>query len=90
MTRLICPFCGPRELREFEFYKTLPAGTGSAFARVYLRVDRPELSIEHGQHVGGCRGWLLVHRNPSSGVVLETRLLGSAADGGGAADGGAP
>ncbi|MGO9037469.1 MAG: sarcosine oxidase subunit delta [Steroidobacteraceae bacterium] len=89
MSRLICPFCGPRELREFEFYKTLPAGAGSAFARIYERIDCPELSIEHWQHVGGCRGWLLVHRNPSTGAVLETRLLGGAGDGG-AADGSAP
>jgi len=82
MTRLSCPFCGPRELREFEFYKTLPAGLGSAFERIYQRIDRPELSIEHWQHVGGCRGWLLVHRNPSTGAVLKTRLLGGAGDGG--------
>jgi methylglutamate dehydrogenase subunit B len=82
MTRLVCPFCGPRELREFEFHKTLPAGPGSAFSRTYERIDRPELSVEHWQHVGGCRGWLLIHRNPTSGAVLETRLLGGAEDGG--------
>ena len=83
MTRLICPFCGPRELREFEFYKTLPAAVADgAFSRTYERIDRPDLSVEHWQHVEGCRGWLLVHRNPSTGAVLETRLLGGAADGG--------
>jgi sarcosine oxidase delta subunit len=82
VTRLICPFCGPRELREFEFHKTLPAGSGSAFSRCYERIDRPEHSVEHWQHAEGCRGWLLVHRNPTTGEVLETRLLGGAAVGG--------
>jgi methylglutamate dehydrogenase subunit B len=76
MTRLVCPFCGPRELVEFRFHKTLPAGPGSAFAQVYERVDRPDASLEHWQHVAGCGGWLLVQRNPSSGTVLQVRLLG--------------
>ncbi len=82
MTRLKCPFCGPRELREFAFHKTLPAGPGTAFERTYERVDRPERSVEHWQHIEGCRGWLKVERNPSSGAVLTTRLLGgSSVDG---------
>jgi methylglutamate dehydrogenase subunit B len=81
VTQLVCPFCGPRHLREFEFHKTVPAPGAGAFARVYERVDSVELSVEHWQHVGGCRGWLLVRRNPSSGIVLDIHLLG----GGGAA-----
>jgi sarcosine oxidase subunit delta len=76
MMRLVCPFCGPRELREFQFHKTLPAGPGSVFARTYERIDHPERSVEHWQHVEGCRAWLLVERNPSSGTVLRTVLLG--------------
>ena len=76
MTQLACPFCGPRELREFEFRKTLPEPGGTPFARVYERVDRPALSVEHWQHVEGCRAWLLVRRNPSTGAVLELELLG--------------
>ena len=76
MTRLACPFCGPRHLREFEFHKTVPAPGSSAFARVYERVDSAHLSIEHWQHVGGCRGWLEVRRNPSTGSVLSVRLVG--------------
>jgi sarcosine oxidase delta subunit len=80
VTRLVCPFCGPRELREFVFRKTLPPGPASAFARCYERVDRPEISVEHWQHVEGCRGWLLVRRNPSTGAVLEIRLLGGGAE----------
>ncbi len=80
MTRLACPFCGPRELLEFEFHKTLPsAGSAGAFARTYERVADPELSIEYWQHVAGCRAWLLVHRNPTSGAVLAVELLGGVA-----------
>jgi sarcosine oxidase subunit delta len=76
VTRLACPFCGPRELREFEFHKTVPVtGSEGEFERTYLRVADPGLSIEHWQHVRGCRAWLLVHRNPSSGVVFAVELL---------------
>ena len=80
MTNLICPFCGPRALREFEFRKTLPAHEhGSAYERTYERVASLEHSLEHWQHVEGCRGWLLVHRNPSTGQVIDVRLLGTGA-----------
>jgi len=76
MTRLACPFCGARALREFSFHKTVPsAADGTAFEQTYERVASLELSVEHWQHVAGCRAWLLVRRNPSSGAVLEVRLL---------------
>ena len=77
MTRLVCPFCGPRELREFEFHKTLPADeSAGAFERTYERSAELHRSLEHWQHVGGCRAWLLVERDPSTGAVRDTRLLG--------------
>jgi len=80
MTRLNCPFCGAREQREFEFHKTLPsADQGTAYERTYERVANAEHSVEHWQHVAGCRAWLLVERNPSTGAVLGIRLLGGAA-----------
>ena len=80
MTRLACPFCGPRELHEFEFRKTVPASDSrDEFERTYQRVTDPQLSIEHWQHVGGCRAWLLVHRNPSSGATLAVELLAGGA-----------
>jgi sarcosine oxidase subunit delta len=80
VTRLTCPFCGPRELREFVFHKTLPADeTGGVLQRTYERVASLERSVEHWQHVEGCRSWLLVQRNPSTGAVAEVRLLGGAA-----------
>jgi sarcosine oxidase subunit delta len=81
MKRLSCPFCGPRELHEFRFHKTLPSADApaSVFQRVYERSAERTLSIEHWQHLGGCRGWLLVRRDPSSGAVLAVRLLDGAA-----------
>ena len=80
MTRLACPFCGPRELHEFEFHKTVPAaGSAGAFERTYQRVADAELSAEYWQHVAGCRAWLLVHRNPTTGAVFAVELLGGLA-----------
>jgi len=75
MNQLHCPFCGVRELHEFEFRKTRANVGSSAFSRVYQRVDSPELSLEHWQHVQGCRAWLLVQRNPSTGAVLAVEML---------------
>lgn len=76
MKRLACPFCGPRELDEFTFHKTLPEPGSDEFASVYERVNRTDDSLEHWQHVHGCRAWLLVRRNPSTGEVMDARLLG--------------
>lgn len=91
---MACPFCGLRPLEEFLFRKTVPnvvsgSGTGattgtdiadgaSAYARVYLRVDSAERSVEEWQHVAGCRAWLLVDRNPSTGLVRSVALVGDA------------
>jgi len=75
VSQLHCPFCGPRELHEFEFRKTRANVMSSEFAQVYLRVDSLELSVEYWQHVQGCRAWLLVERNPSTGAVLGVDAL---------------
>jgi methylglutamate dehydrogenase subunit B len=76
MTELACPFCGPRELAEFVFRKSLPEPGASAYAAVYERANRIDDSLEHWQHVGGCRSWLRVRRNPSTGAISEVSLLG--------------
>lgn len=91
---MACPFCGLRPLEEFLFRKTVPnvvAGSGvgagadagasasaSAYEQVYLRVDSAEHSVEEWQHVAGCRAWLVIDRNPSTGVVRSVALLGAA------------
>jgi sarcosine oxidase subunit delta len=74
--RLECPFCGPRELEEFSFHKTLAERGATPYAEVYERATRLTESREHWQHLHGCRAWLLVRRNPSTNEVLEVRLLG--------------
>jgi len=80
VSRLVCPFCGPRELREFVFHKTLPGAEQiGAFQHTYERVASAEHSVEHWQHLEGCRGWLLIERNPSTGALLYVRLLGGEA-----------
>ena len=77
MSRLTCPFCGPRELEEFAFHKTLPEPDAGDFAAVYLRTNRVDDSLEHWQHAHGCRAWLRVRRNPTTGEVHEVALMGS-------------
>lgn len=76
MSRLTCPFCGPRELEEFLFRKTLPEPNSTAYASVFERITQSRESLEHWQHVGGCRAWLWVRRDPSTNHVLEVRQLG--------------
>jgi methylglutamate dehydrogenase subunit B len=78
MSPLACPFCGARELAEFEFHKTVSDPEVSAFSAVYERVNRLDVSVEYWQHVHGCRAWLLVRRNPSTGEVSAISLLGGA------------
>jgi methylglutamate dehydrogenase subunit B len=77
MTQLACPFCGLRELEEFSFHKTLPSSGAAPFADTYLRANHRDVSAEHWQHVRGCRAWLEVTRNPSTGKVLDVKLIGS-------------
>ena len=79
MTQLVCPFCGSRELEEFYFRKTVAEPDSTPTGEVYERVNRTDVSVEHWQHVHGCRAWLLVHRNPSTGQVIEVKLSGRAA-----------
>ena len=79
MTELRCPFCGARELHEFLFHKTLPpAGVTTPAQQLYLRDNDPQESCEHWQHLHGCRAWLKVVRNPSTGEVRSIELLGGA------------
>ena len=80
MSRLSCPFCGPRELEEFLFHKTLAEPGGTPYSAIYERVSRTQQSLEHWQHVFGCRAWLQVRRNPSTNDVQEILCLGYAED----------
>lgn len=71
-----CPHCGVRDAEEFEFRTVAPLQSGSAFVRVYERVNLPSQSVEHWQHLHGCRAWLVLERNPSTAEVRSVRLLG--------------
>jgi sarcosine oxidase subunit delta len=75
--RIGCPHCGTRDVEEFEFRSVAPLASESAFERIYERVNVPTQSSEHWQHVHGCRAWLVLERNPSTGAILGVRLLGS-------------
>jgi heterotetrameric sarcosine oxidase delta subunit len=77
MMQISCPFCGPRELPEFSFHKTVADPQANPFEEVYLRENRVDYSAEHWQHFAGCRAWLLVVRNPSTGEVVTVSLAGS-------------
>lgn len=77
--QLHCPFCGWREADEFECRGTAPEPGTDPVASLYERVNRPELSSEYWQHTGGCRSWLKLQRNPSTGEVLSTEMLAAAA-----------
>jgi len=73
---LRCPFCGIRAVSEFNFRSVAPERKEQpASALVYERVNNPDCSLEYWQHVEGCRAWLLITRNPSSGRVDDVRFL---------------
>lgn len=79
---ICCPFCGERDVAEFEFRCTVDGGGETAAERLYFRRTEPARSVEHWQHVRGCRVWLELHRDLRTGLVLQTNsVLTSAADG---------
>ena len=49
-----------------------------ACARIYQRRSTTDSSVEYWQHERGCRAWLVVRRNPSTGEVLDVCLLTAA------------
>jgi heterotetrameric sarcosine oxidase delta subunit len=78
-----CPFCGPRQVEDFHCRGMVPEST-EAVSAVYERVNRTNSCVEYWQHVNGCRAWLQIWRNPSTGEVLEVQLLDSVVKTGGA------
>jgi methylglutamate dehydrogenase subunit B len=79
---ICCPFCGERDLAEFEFRCTRDEGGETAAQRLYFRLADPARSIEHWQHVRGCRTWLELHRDLRTGQVLQTSSVARSAAGG--------
>jgi sarcosine oxidase subunit delta len=68
--RIICPFCGERELGEFTYLgdakpqrPAADAGEDAVYDYVYLRDNIAGVMSEYWYHGGGCRAWLKVTRN---------------------------
>ena len=68
--RIVCPFCGDRELGEFTYRgdakpqrPAADAGEDAVYDYVYLRDNVAGVMSEHWYHGGGCRSWLKVTRN---------------------------
>ncbi|MDX8458994.1 sarcosine oxidase subunit delta [Mesorhizobium humile] len=68
--RIVCPFCGERELGEFTYLgdakpqrPAADAGEDAFYDYVYLRDNVAGVMNEHWYHGGGCRAWLKVTRN---------------------------
>jgi heterotetrameric sarcosine oxidase delta subunit len=68
--RIVCPFCGERELGEFTYLgdakpvrPAANASEGEVFDYLYLRDNVAGAMSEYWYHGGGCRAWLKVARN---------------------------
>ena len=68
--RIVCPFCGERELGEFTYLgdakpqrPAADAGEDAVYDYVYLRDNIAGVMSEYWYHGGGCRAWLKVTRN---------------------------
>jgi methylglutamate dehydrogenase subunit B len=70
-----CPFCGERDGAEFEFRCTLSERGETAAQQLYFRMADPACSVEHWQHVRGCRAWLELQRDLRTGQVLGTSAV---------------
>lgn len=70
-----CPFCGWREIEEFNCRTAVIEARGGAIENLYTRVNHPVLTTEYWQHLGGCRTWFLCCRNPSTDEVLDISYL---------------
>lgn len=85
--RIPCPFCGPRDAREFvcrgDAAPRRPAGEAAddeaMFAYVYLRDNPLGAHEEHWYHAQGCRQWLVVSRNTLTHAVSGARLAAGGA-----------
>ncbi|MEM0937828.1 MAG: sarcosine oxidase subunit delta [Pseudomonadota bacterium] len=80
--RLICPICGPRDLREFTpmgaaLYARRPHGevwSEAWDAHLHLRLNAAGRSEELWCHTGGCGAWLIVERDTLTHEIHSVRL----------------
>ena len=73
--RLPCPFCGDRDVQEFNYLGDAsvarPEGedAGAMFAYVYERDNPAGSHREYWQHAAGCRAWLVVTRDTRTHAI---------------------
>jgi methylglutamate dehydrogenase subunit B len=74
--RIPCPYCGPRDIREFAYLgdaAARPADPETPLAamvdQVYLRRNPAGPHRELWYHAAGCRSWLVVERDTVSHAV---------------------
>lgn len=79
--RIPCPFCGPRDRREFTYlgadnWAEAPgpeAGLDALDDWLHLRDNPAGEGQELWQHDGGCRAWLIVTRNMTTHEIVAVR-----------------
>ena len=82
-----CPFCGPRDLREFsirgaDVALNRPEDTEWSEAwqdYLHLRENPAGVSQELWQHTGGCGAWLVVTRDTRTHEIISVRSAREAA-----------
>jgi sarcosine oxidase subunit delta len=71
--RIPCPFCGPRDAREFTYLGdatlTRPEPGGDFVGYVYFRDNPMGEHREHWYHAAGCRSWLTITRDTKTHAV---------------------
>ena len=82
-----CPFCGPRDLREFSIRGAdvaLDRPEGAEWSEawqdyLHLRENPAGVSQELWQHTGGCGAWLVVTRDTRTHEIISVRSAREAA-----------
>lgn len=76
--RISCPYCGDRDIHEFVYRGDAapkrPRSDEGFYEYVYLRDNPAGEMLEHWYHAQGCRNWIVVKRNTTSHVILESTL----------------
>lgn len=82
--RIPCPFCGERDLSEFQYAGDARPTRPDARARdaesrfveyVYFRSNPAGAHTEFWQHRHGCRSWLVVERDTVTHQIGKVRFV---------------
>ena len=84
MLRIVCPWCGPRDEREFRWGGEVPLARPGPPERVsdpewadylFIRTNPKGWTRERWLHALGCRQWLVVVRNTVSHEIRSTARI---------------